>query len=400
MAIAKSLKYLSRHAEPIARRSDLGALARFGPWSSGVIVPARSEAIDCLQAVPGPGLCVLVINATEADARPSRALLDAVADAGEPLWRADELSLVRTPRLDVLAIDRCSPGRVFAAHEGVGQARKLGADLLLRLADLGIVRSRWLHTTDADARLPTEHVTSVEACAAETPEAVATVAPFWHEPCGDPAIDRATAEYELSLRYFVAGLAWAGSPYAFHTIGSLISVRADAYAAVRGFPRRLAGEDFYLLNKLAKLGPIIQRPGAPVRIASRRSTRAPFGTGPAVEARLRGGPWRVYDPRCFEIVARVEAELARVAARGGPFEPPTPEAEPIATMVATLVERYPSGQLKRRFAEGFDGFRTLKLIHALTERWPKRPWAEAVAAAPFIEFDPAIELDEQRRRLP
>ncbi len=34
--------------------------------------------------------------------------------------------------------------------------------------------------------------------------------------------------------------------------GSSLGVLAPAYAEVRGFPRRQAGEDFYLLDKLAK----------------------------------------------------------------------------------------------------------------------------------------------------
>ena len=62
--------------------------------------------------------------------------------------------------------------------------------------------------------------------------------------------------YEYSLRYYVAGLTYAQSPYAFHTIGSTMAVNAEHYASVRGFPRREAGEDFYLLNKLAKVGSV------------------------------------------------------------------------------------------------------------------------------------------------
>ena len=46
---------------------------------------------------------------------------------------------------------------------------------------------------------------------------------------------------------------YARSPYAFHTIGSTMAVSANHYAKVRGFPKREAGEDFYLLNKLAKV---------------------------------------------------------------------------------------------------------------------------------------------------
>ncbi len=68
----------------------------------------------------------------------------------------------------------------------------------------------------------------------------------------------ATQLYELSLRYYVAGMKFARSPYAFHTIGSSMAVSPVHYARVRGFPKREAGEDFYLLNKLAKLGSVLE----------------------------------------------------------------------------------------------------------------------------------------------
>jgi hypothetical protein len=94
-----------------------------------------------------------------------------------------------------------------------------------------------------------------------------------------------TRLYEYSLRYYVAGLDFANSPYAFHTIGSTMAVNAAHYAKVRGFPRRQAGEDFYLLNKLAKVGSIRQLSSEtdcePIEIAARVSDRVPFGTGAA-----------------------------------------------------------------------------------------------------------------------
>src|SRR6185503_7192191 len=79
--------------------------------------------------------------------------------------------------------------------------------------------------------------------------------PFVHVPSGESAVDRAHNIYEVFLRYYVLGLAAAGSPWAMHTIGSSLAVDLDAYAAVRGVPRRDAAEDFYLVSKVAKLGP-------------------------------------------------------------------------------------------------------------------------------------------------
>jgi hypothetical protein len=64
-----------------------------------------------------------------------------------------------------------------------------------------------------------------------------------------------------------------------------------------------------------------------------------------------------------------------------------------------LALRYPAAQLRARMIEHFDGFRTLKLIHALSARWPKLPWSEAVARAPFLRLDTELPLEAQRERL-
>lgn len=376
------------------------------------MIPARREGVVCLDAAGVPAqrgavLCVLVVNASDdpLDQHEGTQLLAAV-EAHPQTWRGDDMSLHRVGRLDVLRVDCVRGARRFGREDGVGLARKLGADLVLRLHQLGMLRSAWIHCTDADARLPAEHFERVANIAAGD-GVVATVAPFWHVPGDDPATDEATAHYELSLRYYVAGLRFAASPFAFQTIGSLISVSCSAYASVRGFPRRQAGEDFYLLNKLAKLGVVRELGGAPVEIRSRRSSRVPFGTGPAVEALLGGHALQVYDPRVFEALAQVLRALAQVASGEGigaltrvTQELDAAQLRACLAAATTLVERYPARQLEQRLRERFDGFRTLKLIHELTAtRWPKLAWADAVARASFIGFAAELSLDEQRRAL-
>jgi hypothetical protein len=381
-------KYLERHAEPEARLPELDGLHAHGPWAHAITIPVRREHVDCLRAVAAPAararvLMVLVVNAAddEEDRCGNAALLAAIAARAAPRWRGPGLSLHRlaSPEADVLLVDRSSAPRSFSSRDGVGLARKLGADLIVRLLAAELIESAWIHTTDADAELPAEHFDRVAQL-----EPGAAVAPFRHVAGDDSATHAATLRYELSLRYYVLGLRSAGSPYAFHTIGSLISVAAPTYAMARGFPRRQAGEDFYMLNKLAKLGPVHQLAGAPVRIRSRRSARAPFGTGPAVEALLAGKPHEVYDPRVFELLGGALRSLV-----DGP-EPELPELAAWREGARELARRYPAAQMPLRLREHFDGFRTLKLIHALTQRWPKMPWSAALARTPFLQ--PAAEL--------
>ena len=216
---------------------------------------------------------------------------------------------------------------------------------------------------------------------------------FTHVWAGDAVIDNATALYEVTLRYYVAGLVAAGSPWAMHTIGSCIAVDAAAYAAVRGLPTRSAGEDFYLLAKVAKLGRIARGTGALIRIEARRSGRVPFGTGPGAAAIAEtvavGDVPAVYAPASFAALGRTLRAIRRWAASPGVALVIESDAVLTAALEATGVvagvkraaaqARSPDQRL-RKSMEWLDAFRTLKLIHALRAAGHTPvPWPDAVA---------------------
>src|SRR5207249_6387595 len=69
----------------------------------------------------------------------------------------------------------------------------------------------------------------------------------------DARVYDAISTYELHLRYYVQALRYAGFPYAYHTFGSCMTVRADAYMEQGGMNKRKAGEDFYFLQKIISL---------------------------------------------------------------------------------------------------------------------------------------------------
>ena len=165
---------------------------------------------------------------------------------------------------DLYLHDMENNGGPTPADLGVGLARKTGCDLALQWmhegAISGAVDLQYRCRCDAAARL-------LQQLEGITREAVAAVFPFLHVPGTAPAIDRATTLYELRLHQYVLGLEYAASPYAHHTLGSCLAVKADAYAQVRGFPKRAGAEDFYLLNKLAKLGAIARTQGQSIAVA-------------------------------------------------------------------------------------------------------------------------------------
>jgi hypothetical protein len=299
--------------------------------------------------------------------------------------------------------------------QGVGLARKTGCDLALQWMDAGGISGHWLCCSDADATLPPEYFVQLESAA---PDAVAAVFPFRHVPGDDAVCAHATALYELRLHHYVLGLEYANSPYAFHTIGSSLAVRANAYAHVHGFPKRAGAEDFYLLNKLAKLGAVTRLQGDCIELQSRHSSRVPFGTGPAVAAIMAAehpnDAALFYHPQCFEALAALLASLPALAAeperaiagllRNRGLQPllarhaeTALDTLGIATALAHCRRQSNTdAQFQRHFHQWFDGFRTLKFIHALRDAgWFSCSLRELQGLAPQLWPQPKTQLQSQ-----
>ena len=391
-------QYLQRHVEPEVR-----ALPELPKLDAAIVVPVRREPPELLEGLEAVArgrdvLVVLVVNATTGG--PGR---DAVANAelmraliGRD--RADEPTLAERDGFTLLLVDRSSPGRELPAGQGVGLARKIGCDIVLQAWAQGRIVSPFIRTTDADASLHPEDLQQ------RPDDAVAIVHPFWHEPSGEPRLDHATALYELWLRYYAAGLAWAGSPWAMTTIGSTLAVHARAYATVRGMPRRTGGEDFHLLAKLAKLGPIAQPQDTVVRLKTRQSDRVPFGTGPGVAKILgrleRGEPVTSYDPACFAATRRV-LEVGQAMAEDPsrhitpasfgpePWWPRVLDRLGSLERLSTTLRNLPSPAVRRRrVLEWLDALATLRLVHAVRDEvHPELPWVEALRGAVFFESE-------------
>jgi hypothetical protein len=373
-------------------------------------------------------LCVLVVNgkdgADPAHHAANAALLDelrATLTGARRLTAPGEhralIGATSESALDLLVVDRASEGARFPQKAGVGLARKIGMDLALALHVAGKVRSALLYCTDADVTLPERHFDRPELASRVEPGKLgAVVFPFWHEPSADAAVTHATALYELSLRYYVAGLAAAGSPYAFHTVGSAMAVHAQAYASVRGTPKREAGEDFYLLGKIAKVEPVFRAALPEIRIRSRASDRTPFGTGAFVTSGARGRERTFYAPETFSALARWLAALEALSVDGSVerfFDAraglPADEWSAVEralfvtkgreSFVAAIRDAASEAARRARVHDWFDAFRTLKFVHALrASLWPDVGCRDALARAPFAPPGQASEsLDESRR---
>ncbi len=180
---------------------------------------------------------IVVVNTSDSGDTETTQLLaeatSACSHAKDNLYLSTENSLV-----DCLIVDRASVDRQFREEDGVGLARKIGADIALSMITAGLVSNPFINNTDADALLPPDYFgTSLPDSAVAQKEVSAIVRPFRHvhrATDAEPIQSRIQASllYEISLYYYVSRLKHANSPYAFHTIGSTIAVNARDYALV------------------------------------------------------------------------------------------------------------------------------------------------------------------------
>ncbi|OQA55088.1 MAG: hypothetical protein BWY42_01557 [Candidatus Omnitrophica bacterium ADurb.Bin277] len=382
-----------------------------------VVIPAYAEKDHlfltlCSLAHNDPGrldrtlvICV-VNNKTDSGAddrennQDTLAILDALtrkkampqSDASRK--QAQVLDVISTSRLRIAYIDASSPGWEIPAKEGgVGMARKIGMDRALSILRNVHPRTGLIVCLDADTLVEKNYLAAVRSHF--TRKIKTAVVDYAHRLPEDPATARAICAYEIYLRSYVLGLKWAGSPYAYSAIGSTMAVSAEAYLAVRGMNRRAAGEDFYFLNKLAKLAPIACIRQTRVYPSARISKRVPFGTGAAVNQYLSLGPsdFGLYDPRIFQILSNWLGLMREC-----------PDASPqrILSCARTIHDELETFLRQRGFADvwekirqnvrekkdlpahfhiWFDGFETLKLINYLTRvAYPKVEPGRALAA--------------------
>ncbi|MEI9941810.1 MAG: hypothetical protein WDO69_31740 [Pseudomonadota bacterium] len=412
-------KYFARYAEP--EFALAGALSE--RYQAALIVPVCGEAPSLLDGfqpalsrATGRVLLILVVNATDAasaeiHAENQRLLAHLAARFTAPRAITHEHVaargwLGRAEHHDLLWLDRATPGVRLPPREGVGMARKLGGDLAAALWSRGQLSCPLIASSDADVTLPAEYFEQLTEPVSESTRSAAWLWPYRHQPGGDPAIDAATLLYEISLRYYVLGLAAAGSSFAYQSVGSTLCVDAAAYLSVRGVPKREAAEDFHLLDKLAKVGPLRRPSVTPIGIRARASERVPFGTGRRsreIAAELTTGrEFELYSPSIFQALAAVLqglddfARSAEVAALARAVERGVPEIAQSVQQVLTGLGAFaalanaagqaPTGAvLRRRIHTWFDSLRTLRFVHGLRDRClPSLPWRTALASASFL----------------
>ncbi len=404
MSASKNVcKYLRNYAETETRLLvDFPALS----VDNCVVIPARDESSEFLSrfiasfaSSEQQTLLILVINqpcsqqSTEVNScleKEARSLFKHV------LWQNNKLLLSSNKSCHLLLVD-CFSADKIADEQGVGLARKIGADLACKLHEFGNLKASWVYSTDADTVLPNNYFSSntLISLGKRANELSAMVFDFKHiagkEMSETDKCWQATQLYEQALVYYRSALEFSGSPYAFFTLGSTLSFSIEHYCQARGFPRKSGGEDFYLLNKLAKLGKVAFDKNILIQILARKSARVPFGTGPAVEKILQldtsASTYHYYQAELFIQLKRVLENVAQFWAdldKGTDHilgELPECSKTALHSLKINTFFHHAQKQCKteqafrQHFHQWFDAFNTLKFLHYLQNQYfPQKPF--------------------------
>lgn len=302
---------------------------------------------------------------------------------------------------DLVTVDRFSEKRQIPEKQGVGLARKIGADIASELIHSQIIEIPLIFSSDADSELPRNYFELANRQIKEKRYA-ALIYDFKHvqnNKSENPLCLHATKVYEACIKLYANELAKSGSPYGYCTLGSCLAISFEHYCLTRGFPKRSGGEDFYLLNKLRKLDDILSLKNSQIKINARTSKRVPFGTGPATEKlmdTLASGKLPKY--YSLETFKYLKALLSYFNVRTAPSSYQNLKAsikigmirQPTSGLSLSIMfealdaiginsffehvskQNIDETKIKTEFNNWFDAFKTLKFIHHLSNKaFPK-----------------------------
>lgn len=296
--------------------------------------------------------------------------------------------------LNIACLDASSEGNALPDKEaGVGLARKTGVDASLRLLDYSENSKNIIIYLDADCKVSPNYLEVIYDYFSNKKIDAGSVY-FEHDIPGNIRTAEGIILYEIFLRYLVLGLRYAGSHFAFHTVGSTICLTPETYVKAGGMNKKPAGEDFYFLEKIAKFTEITGIKGAAVYPSARESYRVPFGTGKSMTEfpKSREKFYDSYNPAVFTILKNwltLFNSVTREVHPGGIIR----EAEDIDPVIKKFLDDYNftgdwqkvlsntknNVQLNKQKIFWFDGLKTLRLLHYLRDsKYPNVNLFEAV----------------------
>ena len=279
-------------------------------------------------------------------------------------------------RLQTVHLNSTEPPYSYPEKFGVGLARHQAV-----MAGLEYISNNApVISLDGDSPVNENYLEAIFTYIEGNPEFGAGHVNFKHRLEGTEKENRAIQLYDEHLHRHRKGLEDAGSPHAWYAIGSTIVCTKEAYLKSGGYnPRRMAGEDFYLLQQLSKVGYKIEMiEEAFVYPSNRQSDRVPFGTGKAVTDIVESGEWKTYNPLCYKALNRfldtvythLNSNSEHIISESPQEVLPWLKERKFSEVWAKLLQNNKTEEkMKQSFDSWLDAFQTLKLIHFLTESY-------------------------------
>lgn len=191
-------------------------------------------------------------------------------------------------------------GNLNDKNAGVGLARKIGMDE----AASRLKEDNLIICLDADCEVAENYLLEIEDYFKLNP-IISAASIYFEHPFTElsPKLREGIIHYELFLRYYIQAQKRINYPYAYHTVGSSMATRVNAYFKIGGMNTRKAGEDFYFINRLIKLGNFGSIINTAVSPSARTSQRVPFGTGRAMINWIEEDKFITYHPSVFLIIS-------------------------------------------------------------------------------------------------
>jgi hypothetical protein len=330
-------------------------------------------------------LLIIVVNNTKNSSdevkKDNRKSIDFLEEIVYRKTKGELTDKIITAGLNLGFVDASNNGNELPEKDGgVGLARKIGMDLALTQFDVSNNKKKILICLDADCTVDNNYLQVIVNSFNEKILSAAYVQ-YEHIIPQTGEEKKAIICYEIFLRYYVLGLKYANSPFAFPTIGSTMICDAENYIKIGGMNKKKAAEDFYFMEKLAKVTEIKKIDSTKVYPSCRRSWRVPFGTGQRVNRYLAGThqEYFLYDPSSLDVLKEwlavfnakdiLSAEQYLKLAR-------SINSDLYTFLIQNCFENDWNNiasrsksveQIQKQKITWFDGFRTLKLIHFLRD---------------------------------
>ncbi|MBD3629048.1 glycosyltransferase [Cyclobacterium sp.] len=342
-----------------------------------VVIPSFKEpdirkTLESLYQCDAPDGIVEIIVVINAAAGSSQSVLEANQKTVDQIesWKDQH-------KQGFLQIKVIREEKLAANKAGAGWARKIGMDEALRRWGM-LGKDGPILCLDADCEVSPDYF---QAAQRGFSDPAIKLAHFQFDHLyrleTDQQLQLGIIQYELHLRCYIQGLKWAGYPFACHTVGSCMAVKASAYARSGGMNRRKAGEDFYFMHKLLPVNGFTYLSGT-VYPSCRISDRVPFGTGRAqLEYLAATNPEKLtYHPDIYRCMKSFFIQVPLFfSQKAEELDLPHPIHEFLKEVnfesQVEEIRRQSSNKAAffKRFWQWMDGFMVLKLTHYLRDRY-------------------------------